>query len=69
LQSFQHQLADHLHEARMGPHRGGAPQRQSKLGAEVARLFVEIVQHLDVVGEKADRRDHHAGHALCVECP
>ena len=54
----------HRHEPRVDPRRGRADARQAELLRGRQRLGVEVVDDLHVVGDEADRHDHHAGGVL-----
>ncbi len=47
----------------MAADRGGADHVQPQLVADGSGFDVEIVEHFDVVGEEADRHDHHVTRA------
>ena len=51
----------------MGAGSAGARHDQTELVAELARLVVEVVQHLEVVGDESDRREHDRPNAARPE--
>ena len=55
-----HQHAQHLHEAWMGADRPASNHLEAELLAKGLRLLVEVVEHFEVIGQKADRVDQHA---------
>ena len=55
--SFDDQLADHADEARVSADGGGADHVDAELVAKLAGFRVEIVEHFQMVGDEADRRD------------
>ena len=50
----------------MQPGRGGTRHLDPQILAEMVRFLIEVVEHLHVVREKADRGDHHLLHTLAV---
>ena len=62
------QLADHRDERRMRAGSAGPRHDQTELVADRACLVVEVVQHLEMVGDKSHRREHHRSNAARPEC-
>src|SRR5438552_9288400 len=55
------QLPDHPYEARIVTRGGRAGEIHTQLLGGVCRLVVQVPDHLQVVGDEADRTDHHPG--------
>ena len=53
----EHHVGHHVEEERIVVHRRGARHRQTDLAAHVGGLAIEVVQHLDVVADEADRAE------------
>ena len=65
--AFRNQVTNHANEGRISADRGRSHHLNSQLTAEVSRLGVEVVQHLHVIGDKADRCDHQMAAAAGME--
>ena len=61
------QVANHADEDRVGADGGRSHHLDPQLAAEVGRLGVEVVQHLHVVGDEADRCNHQLAAAASME--
>ncbi len=61
LHALADELADHGDEPGVGADRGGPCHRQSDRRSNVDGLGVQIPDHLDVIGNEADRDDHDSG--------
>ena len=61
--ALDQQVAHQGDEARVDPGRRGPDRREAELGRGRERLGVEVVDDLHVVGDEADRDDHHPGRA------
>ena len=61
-QALLDELTYHRHEGGVGPHRGRPRQGDSELVGVVPGLVIEIPDHLHVVRQEPDRRDHHVFH-------
>src|SRR2546423_583079 len=57
IEAFHDQLADHLDEVWMCTGGRGADHVETDLRGELLRFSIEIVSHLQVIGDEADRRD------------
>lgn len=64
---LQHEVPYRRREPRVGAHRRGAGDRQAQLGGLRRRLRVEVVQHLHVVRDEADRHHDHRRGARTVQ--
>src|SRR5262245_21125705 len=59
-----HQVGQHANERGVVIHRGGAGQCDAQSFRDLTRLDIEIVEHLGMVTDKADRGDDDIGFAL-----
>src|ERR1041384_7992523 len=57
LDAFADQFADHFDERRVCADRRRADHVETELCGELARLRIEIIDHLHVIGDEADGRD------------
>ena len=53
----------HVEKQRIVVDRRGARHRQADLPAHVGGFAVEVVQHLDVIADEADRAEHRRARA------
>ena len=53
-----HDVRHHVEEQRIVVDRLGAGHRQADLPADAGGFAIEVVQHLDVVADEADRTEH-----------
>src|SRR5689334_16424713 len=67
LDTFYDELANHIDEGRMCPHRLRARHRYAQLVRQLPRLHIEIIEHLDMIGQKANRRNHDRLFALILQ--
>ena len=54
----EHDVRHHVEEARVVVDGVGAHHRQADLPADRRRFLIEVVQHLDVIADEADRAEH-----------
>src|SRR5690348_2637017 len=66
VHAFDDQLANHLHNRRVGSRRRGANHPQAEFVCEVLCFEVEVVNDFHVIGDEADRRDHDVFNTLSV---
>src|SRR3954453_22109069 len=63
-QSLLDERADHRDEARVGAGGAGAGKAESEVPRRRGGLVVEVPDHLEVIGDEADRADDDVGDAL-----
>ena len=69
VEPFADQLTDHRDEGGVRADGRGANQVEAEVSRGLPRLGVEVVEHLHVVGDEADRRDYHVSRALRLQSP
>ena len=61
VEPFEHQLADHGDERRIGADGLGPHHVQADLAAHFLSFGIEIEDHLQVIGNETDRHDDDVG--------